>query len=277
MATFVGMDLNGYSRAVHVATYDSTKKTNPITVYKVGKKVGGYDDRELDEADDKVIEAIQCAKVLAIDAPLGYPKEYIYLMADLPSLYTGRGNHIRRYDDLDGEIFWRKTENYIAQELHVKPLSVAAGNIAFVALRAMRLILRLKQKARNLCVVPFNDMKTPNQSIIEVYPAATLAYRGMRGPYKSKKHHAALERNYRYVKNEFFPNNEILLRDFDNDDDATDRLPLTLLNLTDDILDALICLYLAKEYAEENHGHVRAAMAGTTPNRIHRTEGLIYY
>ena len=105
--------------------------------------------------------------VIAIDAPLGWPKS----MGDsLASHRAGQGI------DVNGDLmFKRETDRTVQRTLNKRPLEVGANLIARTALAALKMVAQVRTQ------VPVEMGWTPGavsgRQLIEVYPVATLVSR----------------------------------------------------------------------------------------------------
>jgi len=108
--------------------------------------------------------------LLAIDAPLGWPK---YLSKSLCRHKAGRALSV----PVD-QMFKRATDRWVRDEISQNPLEVGANWIARTAYFALSFLLRLRNETG--CAIPlaWNPKKLAGVSAIEVYPAATLKGRG---------------------------------------------------------------------------------------------------
>ena len=109
--------------------------------------------------------------LLALDAPLGWPRP-------LGDALSGH----RAGQPILGEpnqLFRRLTDRTVAAEIGKLPLDVGADRIARTAVAALALVAELR--ALSGCALPLAwDHELREPSVIEVYPAGTLAARGLR-------------------------------------------------------------------------------------------------
>ena len=121
--------------------------------------------------------------LLAIDAPLGWPKD---LAESLIEHRAGASVSVQ-----PNRMFRRETDRFVHAQLNKTPLEVGADRIARTAHAALVLLTDLRKQL---------DIKLPlawgpdweGTAAIEVYPAATLLARKMTASgYKKKKHHAS--------------------------------------------------------------------------------------
>jgi len=110
--------------------------------------------------------------LLALDAPLGWP---VTMSEKLP-LHKA-GNPLGLEDS--NRMFLRETDFVIWKEFNKKPLEVGASLIARTAASALELLENLR-KSQNLDIPLAWEMGDISEtSAVEVYPAATLAARGI--------------------------------------------------------------------------------------------------
>ena len=107
--------------------------------------------------------------VLAIDAPLGWPRA---LGSVLPAHRAGQL--------LAGDpnlLFRRLTDREVQREHRLTPLDVGADRIARTAVAALQLLVALRRRLG--CEIPLLwSPRAAGVGAIEVYPAATLTARG---------------------------------------------------------------------------------------------------
>lgn len=133
-----------------------------------------------------LIEEQDGPTLLALDAPLGWPKA---LAEELPDHAAGR-----EFKASANSLFRRSTDMFIREKIRKQSLDVGADRIARTAYSALNLLNRLSQvlgRDIKLAWEPtFNGIR-----VIEVYPAATLIAHGIdtRG-YKSKSGKAERQR-----------------------------------------------------------------------------------
>lgn len=117
--------------------------------------------------------------LLAFDAPLGWP---IDLSKHLVNHVAGQ---LLR---LDAELlFSRETDRVVHNTLKKKPFEVGANYIARTAHSALKLLNDLQQKNGQQIPLAWETDEIKGTSAIEVYPAATLKARRLKGPSKKDK------------------------------------------------------------------------------------------
>jgi Protein of unknown function (DUF429). len=110
--------------------------------------------------------------LLALDAPLGWP---VAMSEKLPSHKAGESLELEDND----RMFLRETDFVIWKECNKKPLEVGASLIARTATSALEILQNLR-KRQNLAIPLAWEMGNIAETCaIEVYPAATLAARGI--------------------------------------------------------------------------------------------------
>lgn len=122
--------------------------------------------------DAQARDWLQEPTLLAIDAPLGWPHPLARALRDhhagdpLPST--------------PNEVFRRRTDDVVAQTLGKRPLDVGADRIARTAHAALGLLFRLRETTGLPIPLAWEPGRLSRTSAIEVYPAGTLASRGVR-------------------------------------------------------------------------------------------------
>jgi predicted nuclease with RNAse H fold len=116
-------------------------------------RVLSCDDEELDRLIEK-------ADVVGIDAPFGWPEEFVKAVAGWKRTVWSKEE--RRLLQL------RRTDLYAQESLKIWPLSVSTDRIALPAMRAMALLQRHEVKD-----------KSGGPKFYEVYPAASLKSWGL--------------------------------------------------------------------------------------------------
>ena len=135
-----------------------------------GQKVNSWDDDELTSVVKGRIKGAN-RTLLAIDAPLGWPKQ---LGSTLLNHEAGK-----EIDLTMEELFQRRTDQKLREREPVKdrrapkPLEVGADKISRTAVAALKLLKVLSQKNRPIPLTQTPDFEKP-AAVIEVYPAATL-------------------------------------------------------------------------------------------------------
>lgn len=165
------------------------------------------------------------ATLMAIDAPLGWPKA---LASSL--LNHGAGVPLSAAPD---NLFRRATDRFVERQLGRRPLDVGADRIARTAHSALKLLGILRSQTGHsipLAWTPTID----GVAAIEVYPAATLVAHGFRSSgYK--------ERAQRAERVEILDS---------LDREATFDMPVSTIAASADALDAVVCLLAAKDFLE---------------------------
>lgn len=124
--------------------------------------------------------------LLALDAPLGWPA----FLGEVLIEHTA-GEPITRKGD---EIFARDTEHYMADIVKKRPFEVGANLIARTAHASLALLHELRGMTRQQIPLAWHSNFKERFAVIEVYPAATLAVRGIPFTnYKKSQQRAARE------------------------------------------------------------------------------------
>lgn len=121
--------------------------------------------------DADILAAAPGADKVGIDAPFGWPDSFVDVVSahhrgDVPherSAFTDAG--VTRF-------VARRTDEWVRATTGLIPLSVSADRIAYVALRAIRLLAHLDG--------PGFDVSRVNGTAVEAYPAAALKIWGFR-------------------------------------------------------------------------------------------------
>lgn len=105
--------------------------------------------------DERLAELIQEADIVGIDAPFGWPLDFVAAVTDWPHESWTKAHRDR--------LRFRETDRMIKQRFGIDPLSVSTDRIALPAMRAMSLLRRFGVTDRS-----------GDGRFFEVYPAATL-------------------------------------------------------------------------------------------------------
>lgn len=123
------------------------------------------------EIDTTILKWAQGPTLLALDAPLGWPRP------------LGESLHVHRagtpLEAEPNEIFRRTTDDVVAKELGKRPLDVGADRIARTAHAALSLLARLTERVGASIPLVWSGEGIDAASAIEVYPAGTLASRAL--------------------------------------------------------------------------------------------------
>jgi predicted RNase H-like nuclease len=111
--------------------------------------------------------------LLAIDAPLGWPSDFG------PIFSQHEAGELLAFDGEPKDFFSRLTDRVVRRELNKKPLDVGANLIARTAFGALRLLQELRLGASMAIPIAWQQGQIKRTSIIEVYPAGTLAALGI--------------------------------------------------------------------------------------------------
>lgn len=131
---------------------------------------------ELNLTDADLTIRIHASDKAAIDAPFGWPDEFVAAVSDYAD--TGRFTTTER-----ARLRFRETDRAVAEER--LPLSVSSDRIAVTAMRCAALLTQLSEQGLDVDRAGFGR-------VVEVYPAAALVRLGIepRG-YKAKDAHEA--------------------------------------------------------------------------------------
>ena len=133
-------------------------------------------------------------------------------------------------------MFRRLTDDVVAREVGKRSLDVGADRIARTAHAALSLLQRLRERTKQSIPLSWEPGCVEGATAIEVYPAATLAGRGLRHTgYKGAKEEAAS------VRRELVGQ---LATEVAFDGDATEAMVAS-----DHVLDAVICGLAASDFA----------------------------
>ena len=126
------------------------------------------------------LTASEATAVIAIDAPLGWPRS----MAESLDLHSAGAT----IETPPGAMFRRATDRYIQREIGKTPLEVGADRIARTAHAALRLLGSLRDSVGSAIPLAWDPAALDGHAAIEVYPAATLIAHGIRSTrYKKQK------------------------------------------------------------------------------------------
>jgi len=108
--------------------------------------------------------------LLAIDAPLGWPRTFSR------ALQRHRAGEALAPESAN-QLFRRATDDVVARTLHKRPLDVGADRIARTAHVALGFVQRLREARGRAIPLAWKPGQPDVTSAIEVYPAGTLASR----------------------------------------------------------------------------------------------------
>jgi hypothetical protein len=167
--------------------------------------------------------------LLALDAPLGWPER----LAD--TLHGHRaGDPVPK---VANELFRRRTDDVVAAELGKRPLDVGADRIARTAHAALHLLTRLRETHALDMPLAWTPGRVSSTSMIEVYPAGTLASRHLPSSgYKGASDAAVNIRQdiIRGIRGEL----------------ALPGEAFDLMSSSDHLLDAVLCCIAARDFAD---------------------------
>ena len=127
--------------------------------------------------DGMILAAIAEAQKAGIDCPLGWPDDFVALVA------AHQAGHVTVPGDLTGREWRRRltmrlTDRVVHADTGLTPLSVAADRIGHVALRCAGLLAQLARRGQAVD-------RCGSGRVVEVYPAASLKRWGL--PYRGYK------------------------------------------------------------------------------------------
>jgi predicted nuclease with RNAse H fold len=113
--------------------------------------------------DEQVLEAIDGAEVAGIDAPFGWPEDFVEF------LLHHREDRQDPLADVDSwrPLAFRRTDRIVAERYGRTPLSVSTDRLGLTAMRAASLLAKLRQAG-----VPVD--RAGGGAVVEVYPAVAL-------------------------------------------------------------------------------------------------------
>ncbi|MEM9729743.1 MAG: DUF429 domain-containing protein [Myxococcota bacterium] len=159
----VGLDVATQPRNVGVALCQASAKKVVVESVALGESWA--------QIDEEVARFVEDSALVALDAPLGWPATMTSALA-----------HHRAGQGVQGTpnaVFRRRTDDVVAEALGKRPLDVGADRIARTAHAALAFLARLRG-ARGLAVpLAWQAGTAEGVSAIEVYPAGTLAARGL--------------------------------------------------------------------------------------------------
>lgn len=136
--------------------------------------------------DEMILTELRMADRAGIDAPLGWPDAFVDIVT------AHHGHDSTSENDLFAEpgvtrFVRRMTDEWVRATTGLVPLSVSADRIAYVALRAVRLLARADG--------PEFDSSRVTGTAVEAYPAAALKIWGLsHNRYKGKTNYEVLAR-----------------------------------------------------------------------------------
>jgi len=165
--------------------------------------------------------------LLAIDAPLGWPKS---LSKSLCWHKAGRA-----LSTPADRMFMRETDRQVCKAIGKTPLKVGADKIAIQAHSALSFLNNLRNETGRAIPLAWKPGCVKGISAIEVYPAATLKERGL--PHKG------------YRKDE--ETRMSLVKRLAGEIKLSDGIKDEMMN-SDDVLDAVVCVLAAADFAKGN-------------------------
>lgn len=237
---FIGIDVATQPRNVGLAVAQLTGGALRLEEVAALETWGSIDAHVSHRLDEQTL--------IAIDAPLGWPEPLAMALCDHHA-----GNPLPATPN---EIFRRQTDDVVARELGKRPLDVGADRIARTAHTALGLLSRLRQTTG--LQIPLAEAPGPplQASAIEVYPAGTLASRGLRSSgYKGAGSDASHARRS--------------IIDAVRTEIVMPRPATTSMEASDHLLDAMLCCIAAKDFVQRN-------VMAPSDDALARREGWIW-
>ncbi|MBL7490358.1 DUF429 domain-containing protein [Frankia sp. AgB1.9] len=213
----VGVDLAAEPARTAVAHLDWTAHAAVVRAVTLGAN------------DATVIEAVHTADKSGIDCPFGWPEPFVAFID------AHRSGNVAVPADIAGRD-WRRRLAYRATDLEVQaatgiwPLSVAADRISHTAMRCAGLLAALADQGE-----PVD--RTGTGTVVEVYPAASLARWGL--PHRGYKRPENIANLQRVVDDLQATAPWLQLGDHE-----------TLCRRSDDVLDAVVAALTARAAAQ---------------------------
>jgi hypothetical protein len=136
--------------------------------------------------DEMIVDALGTADRAGIDGPFGWPDAFVDVVSAHHVYDSARENTLFTEPGVT-RFVRRMTDEWVRARTGLVPLSVSADRIAYVALRAVRLLARVDG--------PAFDAGRVNGTAVEAYPAAALKVWGLsHNKYKGKTNGEVLAR-----------------------------------------------------------------------------------
>lgn len=166
-------------RTVGIDLAAKAKKTVACSIeWQRGRAAVTYLESGLGDSD--LVECIEGADKVGIDAPFGWPDEFVSAVAGHHGMQPWPGVDAGDADEFRSRLSFRETDRHVRDVR--RPLSVSTDKIGVTAMRCAGLLQRVGDVDR----AGFGK-------IVEVYPAAALARWGQRaGGYKGRRAAEAL-------------------------------------------------------------------------------------
>ena len=183
--------------------------------------------------------------LLAIDAPLGWPAAFSQILST---------HHAGSPIPCDRDVFFaRETDHFVARELGKNPLAVGSNYIARTAHAALSLLEQLRLEASCALQMGWQPRFPGPEAVIEVYPAGTLASRGLPASgYKGPRMRLERERILAAVR-----------RDVDV------KVSAASIVTSDHVLDSVLCVLAGIDFLE-------GRCPAPTDGELARKEGWIW-
>lgn len=214
----VGLDVATQPGNVGVTSCRSTEEGIVVDALALGETWEGI--------DAAVGSFVEEGTLIALDAPLGWPAA---MTAALAGHRAGGG-----LSGTANAVFRRRTDDVVAEALGKRPLDVGADRIARTAHAALGFLARLREAIALPVPLAWRPGEARGVSAIEVYPAGTLAARGLPSSgYKGASEQAARVRSAILAK----------LQEIRADAEA-----VALMKQSDHALDAVLCAVAAFDF-----------------------------
>ena len=148
----IGVDLASQASSTSLCAIDWTDRPRVVDVVRPAE-------------DDLIVAAAGSAAAVGIDSPLGWPSAFVELIGR-----HHRGEATETVTATPRELRLRTTDRWIRDWIPRDPLSVSTDRIGVVALRAVRLLERIR--------APGCD-RSGDGGIYEAYPGGSLARWGL--------------------------------------------------------------------------------------------------
>ena len=186
------------------------------------------DPRSFEEIVSYVASAMRRGPnaLIALDAPLGWP---VGLAEALAGHEAGRPLGVTAH-----EMARRSTDNVICEQLGRRPLDVGADRIARTAHAALEILGAVREQSGNSVPLAWTPGHVRGSAAIEVYPAGTLASRGLssRGYKKGPAALAGRDQLTRALRDEIEMSEEVAQK----------------MIRSDHALDAVLCVLAAADF-----------------------------
>lgn len=171
--TVIGIDCSTDPKKVGIAHGAIAQDGPRVESVLLGRSLGRSWNNIVDYVVSLIDNAERTSTLIALDAPLGWPHGLRKALSD---------HHAGAVLRLDAdEIFHRLTDDVVKKELALKqnPMEVGADKIARTAHKALWFLDQVRERTRLPVPLSWTPGCVRDVEAIEVYPAATLAGRGL--------------------------------------------------------------------------------------------------